>query len=617
MKRNDINKNLFAAVSELIPQDEYEKISARLVSAPSYEKAGIKMTVKKQNSKVISFKKFAGVAVAAAVAVVVGLFGFNYYSNNLAVASIIDIDVNPSVELTANKQDKVLDVKAVNEDGKAILGDMELRNTDMDVAVNAVIGAMVSGGYLEGQDNEILITVKNDDDAHAEELKSRISQGVDASLENYKVSSAIINQTINKDSQPNNAQKFAEEQGISIGKASFVLKLAEKNETLKAEELAKLSLREIADIVATNKIDISDIADHDPDDSIWENIADTVEDVNEQSAESNNSTSSNNGVITKKKAREIALKDAGLKESEVIFVEQKLDSEKGKKVYEIEFYHDSTEYDYEIDANTGKILSSDLDIEDYDIPVESKKNETSSKNNSTSQNVIGVDKAKKAALQVAGVKSADAKFSKTELDNDDGKKYYEIEFKAKGYEYDYKIDAKSGAVLKSDKEKDDDYVEPISKTETSEISKSKAKKAALSHAGVKSSDATFDRIELDKDDGKKYYEIEFKAKGYEYDYEIDAQSGAVLKSDKEKDEDYVDLSSKATSTKISKSAAKKAAFKHAGVKESEVHDLSVEYDEDDGQKIYEIEFNSGNTEYSYEINAVDGSVISHEKEIDD
>ena len=120
MNESDIKKNLFAAISEMIPKDEYKRITARLSEAP--KKVGIEMTVKKQNSKVVNFKKIAGVAVAAVVAVAVGLFGFNHYSSNLAVASIIDIDVNPSFELTTNKKDIVLDYVAMEIPNDFIVG---------------------------------------------------------------------------------------------------------------------------------------------------------------------------------------------------------------------------------------------------------------------------------------------------------------------------------------------------------------------------------------------------------------------------------------------------------------------------------------------------------------
>ena len=543
MKQNDIKKNLFAAVSEMIPEDEYQRITQRLASTEQQEKVVIQMTAKKKSPKVINFKKMAGVAVAAAVAVAVGLFGFGYYNSNFAVASVIDIDVNPSVELTTNKKDIVLDAEPLNGDAFEVLNDMELKGTNVDVAVNAIIGAMVQNGYLKGQDNEILITVKNGDAAHADELQKRIVDDVDSALQSHNVGSSIINQTLVK--TLTEAEKFAEEYGVSVGKANFVLKLAEKAPDLNAAELVKLTLKDIASLVAEKKIDISEIADHDPYDSIWENIAETVEDVNEQAADKPQSQPQNNGVITKKKAIEIALRDAGLKESQVHFVKEELDSEKGKKAYEVEFYHEGTEYDYEIDANTGKILSSDLDIEDYVIPQKNDDKQENkpadkveSKPESQNKSVIGVAAAKEAALKHAGVNSSDAKFIKAKQDYDDGRRVYDVEFNALGFEYDYELDADSGEILNFDKEKDDDYVPPVASKpqSSSKISSAAAKKAALKHAGVKSSNAYDLSVEYDNDDGDKIYEVEFKSNGYEYAYEIDAISGKVLSHEKERDD---------------------------------------------------------------------------------
>lgn len=65
------------------------------------------------------------------------------------------------------------------------------------------------------------------------------------------------------------------------------------------------------------------------------------------------------------------------------------------------------------------------------------------------------------------------------------------------------------------------------------ISTEDAKAAALSHAGIAAENAQWYRSELDRDDGRRVYEIEFDAGEYEYDYEIDAQTGEILKFDKE------------------------------------------------------------------------------------
>ena len=145
---------------------------------------------------------------------------------------------------------------------------------------------------------------------------------------------------------------------------------------------------------------------------------------------------------------------------------------------------------------------------------------------STRQPAAGEEAAKNAAFAHAGISAADAAVTKCKLDWEDGRQVYEIEFQAGGVEYDYEIDAASGAVLKAGQE-----WAASGGQGSSLISDSAAKTAALTHAGVSEADAGYIRCELDEDDGRRIYEIEFQAGTTEYEYEIDAVSGAVVKSE--------------------------------------------------------------------------------------
>ena len=84
-----------------------------------------------------------------------------------------------------------------------------------------------------------------------------------------------------------------------------------------------------------------------------------------------------------------------------------------------------------------------------------------------------------------------------------------------------------------DNKKDNDKV---TSTKENVIGKAAAKSAALKHAGITEAQATQLKVELDRDDGKLVYDVEFKSAGYEYDYEIDAVKGTILQSDKELDD---------------------------------------------------------------------------------
>ena len=154
--------------------------------------------------------------------------------------------------------------------------------------------------------------------------------------------------------------------------------------------------------------------------------------------------------ITKAKAKSIALKHAGVSASKATFVKAKLDYEDGRRVYEIEFYSGNTEYDYEILASNGKIISYDKEIENYEIP----------RKNTSSSTYIGKAKAKSIALKDAGVSASSATFTKTKLDYEDGIRVYEIEFYTNSAEYEYEINAKTGKICDMDVEHfdyDDDW----------------------------------------------------------------------------------------------------------------------------------------------------------------
>ena len=204
---------------------------------------------------------------------------------------------------------------------------------------------------------------------------------------------------------------------------------------------------------------------------------------------------------------------------------------------------------------------------------------------------------------------------------------YEIEFKAGNYEYDYEINASTGAVLKGEKETDDDAVSKSAlstdtKPSAGVIGEAKAKTAALKHAGVSATAIREYECQLDTEDGVRVYEIEFKAGNYEYNYEINASTGAVLKGEKETDDDAVSKSALSTDTKpsagvIGEAKAKTAALKHAGVSATAIREYECQLDTEDGVRVYEIEFKAGNYEYSYEINASTGTVLMGERELDD
>ena len=148
---------------------------------------------------------------------------------------------------------------------------------------------------------------------------------------------------------------------------------------------------------------------------------------------------------------------------------------------------------------------------------------------------ISVDEAKRIALEkVAGASESD--IVKAVKDIDDGREEYDVEIVYDGFEYDIELSAEDGRLLDISKEKAD-AEEPVvvetaspSSDNSSDTGLAKARKTALAQVpGASESDIV--KAHKDYDDGRQEYEVEIRYNGYEYDYEIDAETGNIISSD--------------------------------------------------------------------------------------
>jgi len=150
---------------------------------------------------------------------------------------------------------------------------------------------------------------------------------------------------------------------------------------------------------------------------------------------------------------------------------------------------------------------------------------------------ITPEEAKAIALQDAGLTETEVRDLEVDLDleQDEGKAHYDVDFEKGSADYDYDIDAVTGVILRAEKPQSSDTKPASQTTDTKQLTKAEAKSIALKHAGVKEADTRELEVELDRDDGTLHFDVDFESGGYEYDYEIDAYSGKILKSQKERD----------------------------------------------------------------------------------
>ena len=427
--------------------------------------------------------------IAACLVLAAGLFAGGFMKRlNSGVASTVSLDVNPGIEIDVNRKERVLEVRALNDDAGKVIGDMDFTGSTLDVTVNALIGSMLSKGYISTDANSVLISVIGGNDG----LKERLTAEITELLDTDGISGAVLSQNV---TVSNEVKKAAEKYGITEGKAQLIDRIIKKDPRHTFETLAGLSINELNLISAGKALD----------------------DV------SSSGRPSENLYIGAEKAKSIALSHASVAEADSRELEIEFDTEDGRIVYEVEFKSAGCEYDYEIDAKTGEIIKAEKEADD-DVPPTTDAPSTG----------ITADEAKNIALKHAGIKAENAVFDKVEKDAEDGHIVYEVEFKSAGYEYDYEIDAATGEIIKAEKEADD--VPPTTDTPATGITADEAKNIALKHAGIKAENAVFDKVEKDTEDGRIVYEVAFKSAGYEYDYEIDAATGEIIKAEKEFDD---------------------------------------------------------------------------------
>lgn len=414
MNNREIEKRIHAAVCSATPDKLDDIMKACGIREQTEQQPERKTVYLKPKKKKPAYKVFGSVA-AALIICIAGVLAFGKGGASEA-AAIIGLDVNPSIQLSVDDNGKVIEASAVNKDGEKILDDMSLAGTDMKVAANAIVGSMLQQGFLNDISNSILVSVQAKDSAKGTSLQEELSSSLNQYLGSYALSAAVMGQCITDDSE---ITAFAAENGISEGKAYLIKTLAASDSRLTEAGLLKLSTQELI-LLASEKS-----SDKTPAVSYGE--------VNKSQ------------YIGKDKALNIALAKAGLKKSQISGCEVEFECDDGIITYDIEFYCGSAEYEFEIDATTGNIIEYETDGDGYE-----GSHHKNSADNSGSK-YIGRSRAKEIALAKAGLTAS--QIHDYEIELDDGE--YEIDFKYQNMEYEVDIDAKSGKILKFDKEYDD------------------------------------------------------------------------------------------------------------------------------------------------------------------
>ena len=256
-------------------------------------------------------------AMAACLALVLGLGVLGPKKDIVQDGSVISIDVNPSIEVTVNADDKVVAATALNEDAKAVLADMDLVNVDLDVALNAIMGALLKNGYLDEVYNAINVCVEDDDVERASSLGEKVSGEINSIFDQKDLLGAVNMQYYASNEE---TRKLAAEYDVSVGKLTLAQTIS-NNMKVPLKDALQLSIVELWDLMDADGVTL----------------------------------------LSKEEVMEIALKDAKATEAELTDVTQKVQETAGIYMYLISFTVDGNrKFEYRINAESGTIITSEF-----------------------------------------------------------------------------------------------------------------------------------------------------------------------------------------------------------------------------------------------------------------
>ena len=272
-------------------------------------------------------------SIAAVFVLLIG--GFTIFSRMQQSIAVVGLDVNPSIELSINDREKVTEAMAVNEEGEDILSGIDLKGTDINTACCAVTAAMLSKGYLTNTSNSVLVSVRAANADRGREIEKKLSSDINSYLGDSEIAASVLGQYVEDDDE---LEAFAEANGISEGKAWLIRSLMASGGTGMTEEsLLKLSTQELILLGQEKRVSPDSYGS-----------ADTSR------------------YIGRDKAADAALAAAGINRTQASGISVEYDSENGRIVYEVEFMAGGREYEYDIDAVSGKVISYEAEKADGD-----------------------------------------------------------------------------------------------------------------------------------------------------------------------------------------------------------------------------------------------------------
>lgn len=349
------------------------------------------------------------------------------------VAATISLDINPSIEITLDENDKIIEIIGKNEEGISVVEDLDLEGYQVEAALKVLIESLLKHGFLNENANSILVTVDDED------ITDSLMKMINDILVEDNFDGSVVCQNL-KDNP--DLVKLAETYGISIGRAQLITELIALDETYNIEELAKLNVTQL-NLLLGNP----------------ENAIPGIKRMGQASQKD---------YIGEEKAKEIALSSVGAKETEISDYNIEIDYRHRNIVYVIKFVYNNIEYVVMVNGTSGTILECEQENKQYKYQYgynnSSGLDDENSGNNNYGQggsnngtnggkgnnsygngSCIGQKNVKRIAINRAN--ASEYNNYRSELSLQDGKRVYCVEFEANNRQYKYVIDANTGEIL--------------------------------------------------------------------------------------------------------------------------------------------------------------------------
>lgn len=552
MNQFDIEWELCEALDHAVP-DVKDEILRRCAEEHFSEDRIVPMNFdSRPRRRRIYWQSYTAVAAIVLLLINIGIGLVRDRAQN-RVETIIGLDVNPSIELSVNAQDRVVAVTAVNADANIVLSGMELTGSTTNVAVNAILGAMYKQGYLGASSNSILISVDNKNEEVSREIETRLIEDINETLQSYSLEAAILSQTVM--TVDDTVTQTATNYEMSQGRTILIQKIIDNNPYYTFEELSQLTINELNLLLNSQNVEVQTVT--------VVGVASEGSYIGQDAAVET--------VLSQFTGNRDALKD--------LYVD--IGVLNARMVYGVSYLYEGVIYIYKVDALTGEIVVSSVDYPVTDVPptaditapaggsdasgtvgggAEGKEDEETSSGSVVSGNQIsgnetgsgivsenasegesGADSDGReghantsdtgqrpavsgntvSANTVSGNMISDNEVKDSDENTLEGK-YSTIFMKRSGIPKDAEL------LWKEDMEGKEDFGE----YDESWITIAKARQTALTHAQVTQSNVEYTLVAVYEQKGETYLILEFETKTAAYQYILDALDGTIVEYEK-------------------------------------------------------------------------------------